>query len=335
MRVPPEEGCEAIGVPNLAGRFCVVKARPRVILGYIVFTVEETLRRQKQAWSELAPRIFRQAMGELPKEQPQRILFFGLGSSHFAARLCAATLQKDQHWRRVPIFAASSMSIGGEIIPQRGDWAFGLSHRGGSRPTSAALELCERAGALTAWICGKGVPQPSAARCQFETVEIEKVEPHTLAVTSAICVLTTLLLGASAMDEWVALGATPDPDLQCLRSVVGEGPSLLLGEWAGEWLAREGALKLMEMARLPVRVFGSEEFFHGPRFSHACERPRAVWHVRLSNDPRNADIDAKLKPDYVVRVGDRTPLAWVSALVELQWLALAVALNRQLNPDQP
>lgn len=30
-----------------------------------------------------------------------------------------------------------------------------------------------------------------------------------------------------------------------------------------------------------------------------------------------------------------SPLAWVPALIELQWLALAVALNRGVNPDLP
>ena len=31
----------------------------------------------------------------------------------------------------------------------------------------------------------------------------------------------------------------------------------------------------MEMARIPVRAFGSEEFFHGPRFSVGPKD--AVW----------------------------------------------------------
>jgi|GEM_PF-6386333 len=94
-----------------------------------------------------------------------------------------------------------------------------------------------------------------------------------------------------------------------------------------EWIAREGALKFMEMARLPVRAYGTEEYFHGPRQSLGeLER---LWHVSLSRDPRNDDI----KPDHRIGVFGSTPLAWIPALVELQWLSLATAVNRGIDPD--
>jgi fructoselysine-6-P-deglycase FrlB-like protein len=108
---------------------------------------------------------------------------------------------------------------------------------------------------------------------------------------------------------------------------------VLLGEWEGEWIAREGALKLMEMAKLPVRAFGSEEFFHGPKFS---VKPKdTIWHCETHRDPRSLDLSDAVQGEVVrISVSTSTPISWVPALVELQWLALAVALNLGVDPDR-
>jgi fructoselysine-6-P-deglycase FrlB-like protein len=288
--------------------------------------VENTLRSQRAAWAEIAERVLKSSLGDFPRERPSRILIFGLGSSHFAARLVAATLLRDErsHW---PVVACSSMNIGYDIMPSRSDWAIALSHRGGSLRTQEALTLCERAGAFTAVICGKNAQKVPAAQSMVETVPLETVEPHTIAVSSSICALTTLLLGAKAADEWQALAARPDPDLAALRERAGHGPTILLGEREGEWLAREGALKLMEMAKVPARAFGTEEYFHGPRLCMSADE--RIWHVATQNDLRTEQLD----PMISIPIESERPLGWVPALVELQWLALAVALNRGLDPD--
>jgi fructoselysine-6-P-deglycase FrlB-like protein len=291
--------------------------------------VEETLRSQREAWREISERVSSISSREFPMEPPKRILLFGLGSSHFAARLAGFSLIRDRSRPRVPVVACSSMSLGNEVIPGKGDWAFGFSHRGSSKPTTRAMDLCERSGAFTILVCGKDVQPMESAKYVLHTSQLEQVEPHTVAVTGAICAVTTLLMGSKAVEEWDALRSIGDPDLELLRRRAGEGPDLLLGEWEGEWMAREGALKLMEMARLPVRVFGSEEFFHGPRFSHSPEKK--TWHVSLPGDDRTPEIKAV----HTISVFGATPMAWIPALVELQWLSLAVALNRGVNPDDP
>ena len=76
-----------------------------------------------------------------------------------------------------------------------------------------------------------------------------------------------------------------------------------------------------------MRAFGSEEYFHGPRLSRW--RKDGIWHVAHQKDNRAAEIRSRAS-DRNVRF---KPLAWVPALVELQWLALAVALNRGVDPD--
>lgn len=291
--------------------------------------VETALRAQREIWREIIDRVPQTAGRELPIESPKRILLFGLGSSLYAARLIAWTLLRDRTRLRVPVVACSSLSIGLEVTPQRGDWAFAITHRGSKGPTLAALEYCDRVGAFTVMVTAKGVQIPEFARLSVETTPLEKCEPHTMSMTGAVCAITSMLMGPKAHEEWEALRSIGEPDLDQMRNRAGEGPAVLLGEWEGYWLAREGALKLMEMARLPVRAFGSEDFFHGPRFS--VKPGDKIWHISMPKDPRNDEI----KADHQIGIFGASPLAWVPALVELQWLSLATALNVGVNPDDP
>jgi glucosamine 6-phosphate synthetase-like amidotransferase/phosphosugar isomerase protein len=291
--------------------------------------VEEALRSQASVWRDVAERVCSISNREFPSEPPKRILIFGVGSSHFAAQLMAYTLGRDRSRPRLPVLACSSMAIGNEIVPQRGDWAFAVSHRGTTASTLAAIEICQRSSVFTVLVSGRGVRAPETVQLQFETCDLEKSEPHTVSMTSAICAVTTHFLGTKIREEWEALGAIGFPPVEIMQRRVGHGPSLLLGEWEGEWLAREGALKLMEMARLPVRAFGTEEYFHGPRFS--VKPDDVIWQVVHAKDRRASEI----KAGYRFNINGSTPLAWVPTLLEMQMAALAVAANLGADPDVP
>lgn len=289
--------------------------------------VEQTMRAQRDQWREISQRVAGLESRDFPHGGPQRILFFGLGSSYIAAKLCQLTLKRDRTRKRVPIIATPSTHVGLDAQPSKGDWVFAFTHRASGGPTIQALELADRLGAFTVQVSAQGVPQHSSAQYLLPTTPLERVEPHTAAVTGAICAVTTLLLGDRCMEEWEALTSLPTPSLEVCRRRAGKGPQILIGEWEGEWLAREGALKLMEMARLPVRAFGSEEFFHGPMFS--AGKDDSIWHISLPKDPRNEEI----KSSHQIGVFGSSPLAWMPALLELQWMALATALNNGVDPD--
>lgn len=292
--------------------------------------VESALFAQRDVWREVSERVVALSSREFPPEPPKRVLVFGIGSSHFASKLAGYSLMRARDQLRVPVISSSSLAVGSEIAPQKGDWAFGLSHRGKTPATLKGLELADKAGAFTLLVGGKGldhVAELPYVKYYLPTCPQEKCEPHTVAVSSAICAVTTLMLGLRAVEEWDALRSIGDPNLELLRARAGNGPSVIMGEWEGEWLAREGALKLMEMAGLPVRAFSSEEFFHGPKMSVQGDEP--IWHVSLLKDVRNKDI----RSAYRVDVRGGSPMSWMPALVELQWLSLAVALNRGMNPD--
>lgn len=95
-------------------------------------------------------------------------------------------------------------------------------------------------------------------------------------------------------------------------------------------MAREISLKLMEMAGIRASVYGSEEYFHGPEASLArFKRKDPIWYISGSADPRLGQIQAQLKTEFQ----SEQSLAWIQSLVELQWMALAVALNKGVNPD--
>jgi glucosamine 6-phosphate synthetase-like amidotransferase/phosphosugar isomerase protein len=289
--------------------------------------VEQTMRAQKDHWREISQRVATLESRDFPHGGPKRILFFGLGSSYIAAKLCQLTLKRDRTRKRVPIIACPSTHVGLDAQPAKGDWVFAFTHRASGGPTMQALELADRLGAFTVQVSAQGVEQHLCAQYLLPTTPLERVEPHTMAVTGAICAVTSLLLGDKCVEEWEALTSLPTPSLDLCRRRAGKGPSVLVGEWEGEWLAREGALKLMEMARLPVRAFGSEEFFHGPMFS--TTEKDSLWHISLPKDPRNDEI----KSAHQVGVFGSSPLAWMPALLELQWMALAAALNNGVNPD--
>ncbi len=289
--------------------------------------VEQTMRAQRDYWREISTRVAELESREFPHGGPKRIIFFGLGSSFIAAKLCQLTLKRDRTRNRVPVIVCPSTHVGVDAVPAKGDWVFAFTHRASGGPTLQALQLADRLGAFTVQVSAQGVPQAEFAQYLLPTVPQERVEPHTAAVTGAICAVTSLLLGSKCVEEWDALRSIPSPDLDVCRRRAGEGPTIILGEWEGEWLAREGALKMMEMARTPVRAFGSEEFFHGPMFS-MTDKDR-VWHISLPKDPRNDEI----KSLHQIGVFGSSPLAWMPALLELQWMSLAVALNRGVDPD--
>jgi fructoselysine-6-P-deglycase FrlB-like protein len=290
--------------------------------------VEESLRAQPKLWREIS-RKASETVSELPMEHAKRLILFGVGSSHYAARLAGVALSRGQRFPRAQIVACSSMAIlGGEVKAERGDWVVAFSHRGRTRATLQALDQCQQAGAYGILVSGQDAPN-EVARLQIPTTPLEQVEPHTMSVTGSIAAVTSLLLGGSVLEEWDYLATRcADFDLDRLREQAGKGPAVLVGEWEGEWIAREGALKLMEMAKIPVRAFGSEEFFHGPR--HSVKPGDAIWHCDTHRDDRGRELEAKLR----VGVSTSTPISWLPALVELQWLALAVALNLKIDPDR-
>jgi fructoselysine-6-P-deglycase FrlB-like protein len=297
--------------------------------------VEEALRSQRKTLREIAQGIVKEGVSQnLPPQPPKRIILIGVGSSLFSAHLSGLTLMREQLRKpiqvQIPIISCSSVDIGLKVIPARGDWVFGLSHRGRTEVTLRALEVSSEAGAFTVLVTARDVVAAPFVRFTLPTSSLEKCEPHTVGMTSAICATTTFILGSPMADQWSALTRQSDPNLEVLQKDVEKGPTVLLGEWEGEWIAREISLKLTEMAQLRVPAYGTEEFFHGPQvLSKSLGEQEKIWYVPVPGDQRSSQV----KDSYRTKGGKNHSISWVSALIDLQWRVLAVALNLGKNPD--
>lgn len=273
--------------------------------------VEETLAVQRAALKETA----RKAAGLPPPQAARRILLFGLGSSRHAAHLTAETLLAAGY--KGELRPCSPLAIGHDVVAERGDLAVGFSHRGTNKMVHAALDACRKAGGTGVLVSAEGTGGDLASG------PLERCEPHTVAVTGAVCAASTWLTRRAEL--WKPVFDGSDRPLDSF-----DPPTILLGERAGEWVAREAALKLTEMAHWPVRVYGSEEFFHGP--SWILTPQDRVWHVATPGDARTSEIKAARR--ITAEPGDG-PAGWANALIELQRLALALALKRGVDPDDP
>ena len=297
--------------------------------------VENTLRRQKQIWREVAEATVRASATELPNESPKRLVLLGVGSSYFAAQITAGILRNAGYRGNLPIIALQSTAVGREYQPAKGDWVLAFSHRGKTKVTLDALSRCHFAGAFCILACSRDVKHESEDLPWYSTLAtgpLETVEPHTQAVTSAVCAATILFLGPSARQEWNALSDSPEPDLDDLKKRVGKGPQVVLGEWDAELLAHEAALKLMEMALLPVRSYGTESFFHGPRQSLKSEA--GIWYIQAEKDLRAPAVGPEGNLQLLLHLGGKGISPVISTLVQLQWASLAVALSVGNNPDE-
>lgn len=303
--------------------------------------VEETLRAQRGDWTEIARRTM--AADALPLMRPHRIFLHGIGSSESAAvisRLCLRTWGEYVRgaWGNVPIFARSSVRLFEERTPAPNDWVFAFSHRGGTEETRLAQKRAADCGASCFWITTQELGEDVVndlpgvgSGFWIGAGKREICEPHTRALTDAIVVATTLLGGKEILERWEALSSLPNPDLERLQKRVGKGPRLVLGVGSDVALSREGALKLMEMARLPVRSFEWTEYHHGPWMSEMTKGKTTrdlgetdVWQVG------EAAFTARLP--RALSFTDSDP---IQRLVELQWASLAVALNLGVDPDGP
>ncbi len=292
------------------------------------FKFQSAVRSQPEAWKVVLERIRGTRSGDFPREKPRRYVFVGEGSSAHAAFLVMMALKRDRGKPRPSVNAAASSSVGHSLIPKKGDWFFGISHRGTTESTRRALELARNRGAFTALVCSEEAAEGAMERWGVDyvipTCPQETIEPHSVSLTSAVCALTALLGGREFDEAWVDVVERAQTLLDGGRASEFDSPSVIFGEWEGEWLAREASLKMLELRRWPTRTYRTEEYFHGPRLSLG-DKDRAWW-IHFGGDAREAELAGssnirELSLDKVTQGWSPTSarlLAPVAALLELQ-----------------
>lgn len=265
----------------------------------------------------------------------KRVVLFGLGSSHHVAEISAYALRDLASDHSLEFLSSHS------LFPfqwRSSDLAIAVTHRGGSAPTRAALQMAKKAGATGLVVCAKNAPSYPEADVVWRTGEIEKIEPHTLALSGAIGVILSGLLGKNIAELW-------EEETFTLEKVCNEidvtasayqlqhlSLQWILGEGIGEFLAKEWALKLMEMAALRPIAMSTEAFFHGPKWS--AQSSDKVGFVKIEKDNRTSSVAALSQPVFTVSVPNR-PLGFLEGLLKIQYAALGAAIQLKINPDTP
>jgi glucosamine--fructose-6-phosphate aminotransferase (isomerizing) len=271
----------------------------------------------------------------------------GCGTSEHGA-LAIAALMNEALGGEWPPKVVARQSLDAAEQPQRGGVCIGISHDGGTRATTLALEAAAANGASTALITNR--PGGSASG-PAEHVLVTPVHDdswcHTVAYTSSILVgaLLAAELGGDALDAdraasllEVALERPP-----AAAAITGAERIICSGFGLDFITARELALKLAEGARVPSAALQLESLLHGHL---AGEDPKTAV-VLIESDPavdrveRRAAMAAEaldaigipaltlLPPEGVPGSAARL----LAGAAELHRLTLALAAARGVNPD--
>ncbi len=253
----------------------------------------------------------------------------------------------------------------------RNDLVVAISHRGKTewllkRVKSARKMGCEvlqvSARGTRAWFAfdRKNSEASLSGVRLIEVGELERVEPHTVSLTSAVALVTALFEPglekawkgqikkvSGFLTESVPAGAGLAARSDSQKII---RPRFILGDGVGEVLAREAQLKAVEVAKVTALAFSSEAFFHGPHWGYVPGD--GIVYFSVSGDDRSKKIRGlsaggagKVAPGlgptgapsnnqsvFEIELA-RGPLGWVLALAKLQRLAVDLARQSGVHPD--
>jgi glutamine---fructose-6-phosphate transaminase (isomerizing) len=293
--------------------------------------------------------------------EPVGVVIVARGSSDYAA-IFARYLLEAVTGRPVALAAPSLVTLYGAELRLDGWLALGISQSGRTPEIVTVLERYGAAGARTVALTN----DPASALAAAADVQIELGAGEELAVP-ATKTFTAQLAAVALVGE--ALGPVPwgDADWERLPGVVEEllgdpGPAERAAEALGDadeliavgrgylmCVALEAALKLREATGVRAEGWSAADFRHGPVTVARGDIPLLAVSAA---GPAAADVEElaaglERRGTRVLRLADRPeadlpypgdlaePLRAVPATIRAQQLALALALRRGLDPDEP
>jgi glutamine---fructose-6-phosphate transaminase (isomerizing) len=268
----------------------------------------------------------------------------GCGTSEHGAMAVAALLDAalGGGW---PNAAVARQALEAAERPQRGGICIGLSHDGGTRATTLALEAAAAGGARTALITARpGGSASGPAELVLTTPVHDDSWCHTIGYTSPI------LVGAALAGELGFSGVDADEADSLLREAVDAPPDaaplggcervVCVGAGLDYITARELALKLAEGTRVSTAAHQLETVLHG----HLAGEDAGTGLVIVNTDTssriaRRAELTAAAVAEIgipVVALGrpSAEPLArLLNGAAALQGLTIGLAHARGVNPD--
>jgi len=231
----------------------------------------------------------------------------GCGTSEHGAMAVAALLGAalGGGW---PEPAVARQSLDAAERPQRGGVCIGISHDGGTRATTLALEAAAAGGARTALVTARAGGTASApAELVLVTPVHDDSWCHTVAYTSAIAVGAALAreIGLDTLAPAGAEALLQDSIARAPDAAVLAGSERIWCAGIGIDLitARELALKLAEGARLQTAALHLETLLHG----HLAGEDAGTAVVLIDSDQGSARIArrAEIAEAAVTAIGDR------------------------------
>jgi glutamine---fructose-6-phosphate transaminase (isomerizing) len=273
----------------------------------------------------------------------------GCGTSEHGAMAIAALLDEAlagaTPW---PPRAASRQSLDAAERPQIGGVCIGVSHDGGTRATTLALEAAAASGAVTALVTNRpGGSASGPAQHVLVTPVHDDSWCHTVAYTSSILVGALLgrELGLDVPDAATAEGILrAGLDRRPAAAALGGAERVICAGFGLDLVtARELALKLAEGARIPTAALQLETLLHG----HLAGEDARTAAVLIESDPgaprvdRRTALAAAALGEIGMPVVTLLPPEGIPGSVErllagaaaLQRLTLELAAARGVNPD--
>jgi glutamine---fructose-6-phosphate transaminase (isomerizing) len=281
---------------------------------------------------------------ELIDLQANRIIFIGIGSSFWIARI-AEFLWREYNTKTTirPCSVQSFDLVKSKYVISDNDIVVVFSHRGTKTFSVKALELAKNNGATTILITGIGSPQMTSNREDYriETCAQENCGAFTISLTSAL----TRIIQWIGMDHEVFLERFKETINTIEMSLpykvhIPKFPKdlVIVGNLIHEIVAHEVALKISETSYLPVRSFGLEEILHGPRVT--LDNKTSLIILSSMQEPRREAlinyaqaIGCELLDVPQDQFGLPKEFGWLAQLLWGQQLALELSKTLKTNPD--
>jgi glucosamine--fructose-6-phosphate aminotransferase (isomerizing) len=293
--------------------------------------------------------------------EPAGIVIVARGSSDYAA-IFGRYLLEAATGRPVALAAPSLQTLYG-VEPRVDGWlAIGISQSGRTPEIVTVLERYQRAGARTVAVTNDpGSPLAAGADVDLELGAGEEgAVPATKTFTAQLAAMAIVAEALGEVpwgnDDWERMPrivgevlADAGPAERAAESLGDTGELVAVGRGLLMCVALEAALKLREAAGVRAEGWSAADFRHGPVTVARGDLPL----LAVSADgPAAADVEelaAELQGagTPVLRLADRTnadlpypaglpeALCAIPASVRAHQLALAVALRRGLDPDEP
>ena len=268
------------------------------------------------------PDCWRRAVTLVPDSLPapgERVAVIGCGTSWFVAQ-SYAQLREAAGQGETDAFAASEFPFGRAY-----DRVVAITRSG---TTTEVLDALDRLHGRTPTLALIGDPETPIVGQADQLVVLDFADERSVVQTRFATTVLALLrsslgedLGRAIADAELSV-VEPLPD----ELVTAEQFTFLGRGWTNG-LALEAGLKMREAAGAWTESYPAMEYRHGP--ISITGPNRVAWMFGAAPEGLPAQVAAT---GGLFRTSDRDPLA---ELVTVQRLAVAIALNQGLNPDQP